>query len=115
MINSKPLVYVGNDINSYVAITPSHFLLLNPKIELPVHNCNDTTDSDFIPNLSSAEKFLITWKRGLKHLEAFWKIWKHDYLLSLRERSNIKLKEALVKSQYKPGVGDVTLIKDNLP
>ena len=51
----------------------------------------------------------------LKHLEAFWKIWKNDYLLSLRERSKIKLKEARVKSQYKPSVGDVTLIKDDLP
>ena len=115
VINSRPLVYVGNDISSYVALTPLHFLSLNPKSGLTVHNCNDLTDSVFIPNLSSGETLLITWKKGLKHLEAFWKIWKHDYLLSLRERSQIKLKEARVKSQYKPSVGDVTLIKDDLP
>ena len=63
VINSRPLVYVGNDINSYVALTPSHFLSLNPKIGLPVHNCNDLIDSDFIPNLSLGEKLLITWKK----------------------------------------------------
>ena len=88
---------------------------MNPKIGLPVHNCNDVTDSDFIPNLSSGEKLLITWKKGLKHLEAFWIIWKNDYLLSLRERSQIKQNKARVKSKYKPSVGDVTLIKDDLP
>ena len=32
VINSRPLVYAGNDINSYVTLTPSHFLSLNPKI-----------------------------------------------------------------------------------
>ena len=57
VINSRPLVYVGNDINSYVALTPSHLLSLNPKIGLPVHNCNELTDSDFIPTLSSGESF----------------------------------------------------------
>ena len=65
VINSRPRVHVRNDINSNVALTPSHFLSMNPKIGLPVHNCNDLTDSDFIPNLSSGEKLLITWKKCL--------------------------------------------------
>ena len=40
---------------------------------------------------------------------------KNDFLLSLRERSQIKLKEPRLKSPYKANVGDVVLIKDNLP
>lgn len=114
VVNSRPLVYVGNDINSYVTLTPSHFLSLNHKIGLPAHN-SDVIDSDYNPNVTSAERLLVTWKRGLKHLDSFWKIWKNDYLLSLRERSQIKLKEPRVKSPYKASVGDVILIKDNLP
>ena len=31
VINSRPLVYVGEDINSYMTLTPAHFLTLNPK------------------------------------------------------------------------------------
>ena len=33
----------------------------------------------------SSEKLLETWKKGQKHLEHFWKIWKDDY----QERSQI--------------------------
>ena len=115
MVNSRPLVYVGNGINSYVALTPSHFLSLNPKMGLPAYENSDTLDTDYNPNETSAERLLVTWKRGLKHLDTFWEIWKNDYLISFRERSQIKLKESRVKSPYKASVGDVVLIKDNLP
>ena len=76
MINSMLLVYVGNDISVYVTLTPSHFLLLNPKIGLPVHNCDDLTDSDFILNISPGEKLLVTWKKRLKQLDNFKKCGK---------------------------------------
>ena len=59
VINSRPLVYVGNDINSYVTLTPSHFLSLNPKIGLPAYSCDDLTDSDYNPNVTSAERLLL--------------------------------------------------------
>ena len=94
VVNSRPLVYVGSDINCCVTVTPSHFLSLNPKIGLPACSGDDLLDNDYNPNKISAERLLLTWKKGLKHLESFWKIWKNDYLLSLRERSQIKLKEA---------------------
>ena len=78
---------------------------------LPAHENSDILDNDYNPNETSAERLLVTWKRGLKHLDTFWEIWKNDNLLSLRERFKIKLKE----SPYKASVGDVVLIKDNLP
>ena len=86
VFNSRPLVYVGNVINSYVALTPSHFLSLNSKMGLPAHENSDLLDNDYNPNETSAERLLVTWKRGLKHLDTFWEIWKNDYLLSLREK-----------------------------
>ena len=30
VVNSKPLVYVRDDINSYTCLTPAHFLIRNP-------------------------------------------------------------------------------------
>ena len=114
-VNSRSLVYVGNDINSNVTLTPSHFLSLNPNIGLPAHDNSDILDKDYNPNETSAERLLVTWKRGLKPLESFWGIWKNGYLLSLRERSQMKLREPRVKLPYKANVGDVVLIKDNLP
>ena len=35
VLNSRPLVYVGEDINSTVTLTPRHFLSLNPNIGIP--------------------------------------------------------------------------------
>ena len=31
VVNSRPLVYDGNDIQSHITLTPAHFLSLNPK------------------------------------------------------------------------------------
>ena len=92
VINSRPLVYVGEDINSYMMPTPAHFLTLNPQIGLPVSTRDDTDNIDCNPEISSADKLLATWKKGLKYLGFFWKIWSHGYLLSLREGQQTKLK-----------------------
>ena len=73
VINSRPLVYVGEDINSYMTLTPAHFLTLNPKIGLPVSTRDDTDDIDYNPEISSADKLLASWKKGLKCLGSFWK------------------------------------------
>ena len=55
------------------------------------------------------------WKKGLKHVDNFWKLWREDYLLSLRERSQTNLKGLRTHSQSSANVGDVILIKDDLP
>ena len=46
IINSRPLVYVDDDINSANAITPMHFLNINPKIGTPVITEDDLKDPD---------------------------------------------------------------------
>ncbi|XP_052690730.1 uncharacterized protein LOC128168601 [Crassostrea angulata] len=73
VVNSRPLVYVGDAINSNIILTPAHFLTLNPKTGIPDSNEEDTEDPEYLPNISSAEKLLQTWKKGQKHLDAFWK------------------------------------------
>lgn len=76
VVNSRPLVYVGDDINSNIILTPAYFLTLNPKTGIPDRNEEDLEDSEYLPNISSAEKLLQTWKKGRKHLDAFWKAWR---------------------------------------
>ena len=115
VINSRPLVYVEEDINSYMTLTPTHFLTFNPKIGLPVSTRDDTDDIDYNPEISSVAKLLATWKKGLKYLGPFWKIWSHEYFRSLRGRQQTKLKGPRVQSPYTAYVGVVGLIKDDLP
>ena len=55
IINSRPLVYIDDDINSNICLTPSHYLTLNPQIGIPTCDI-DTEDNDFSPKKSSADK-----------------------------------------------------------
>ncbi|CAG2192995.1 unnamed protein product [Mytilus edulis] len=64
VVNSRPLVYIGDDINSNIILTPAHFLTLNAKIGFPNHNEEDSIDPEYLPQISSAKKWLLTWKKG---------------------------------------------------
>ena len=44
-------------------------------------------------------------------MEAFWKLWRDDYLFSLRERSQISLKSPLVEVKEIMSAGDIFQIK----
>ncbi|XP_077989886.1 uncharacterized protein LOC144444347 [Glandiceps talaboti] len=114
VVNSRPLVYIGDDINSGITLTPSHFLTMNPRIGIPVID-DDGEDYTYHTTPSSTEKLLQIWKRGQRYLNQFWKLWKEDYLLSLRERTRTLLTEQRIQAHTKANVGDVVLIKDNLP
>ncbi|XP_052787361.1 uncharacterized protein LOC128222416 [Mya arenaria] len=113
VINTRPLTYVGDDVNSMITLTPSSFLTLNPKIGIP--SVDIDSDTDYTPYESSAQKLLQIWKKGQKLLNSFWKMWREEYLLSLRERTQTKLKSHRIQSHFLPRVGDVVLIKDDVP
>ena len=100
IINSRPLVYVYDDINSDSVLTPSHFLSLNPKIGIPNVVIDDEADCDFNPNVSSTDSLLHIWKKGLKHLKAFWRVWRDSYLLSVRERTQMDEIESTQDKSY---------------
>ena len=112
VVNSRPLVYLGDDINSNVALTPGHFLSLNPKVGIPV-NEEDIHNPDYIPCDTSAEKLLTIWKKGQKVLNLFWKLWRDENLLSLRERLQTQLKMGRIQSPSEPAIGDIVVIKDD--
>ena len=65
--------------------------------------------------ISSKVTLLNTWKKGQNLLEAYWKLWRDDYLLSLRERSQINLKSPRVEVKEIPSKGDIVQIKANVP
>ena len=107
-------VYIGDDINSKSILTPGNFLTLNPHIGIPKLE-NDDNDSDFSPYDSSAERLMQIWKKGQKFLSGFWKMWRDDCLLSLRERTQTVLKSGKITAPSTPKFGDVVLIKGDSP
>jgi hypothetical protein len=115
VINSRPLLYVGDDINSENILTPACFLTMNPKIGIPDLKNDSNEDPTSITNLSSAEKIMQTWKKGHNRLNQFWKLWRKEYLLSLRERFQSSLKHPRKQSRQSPSQGDIVLVKEDLP
>ena len=115
IVNSRPLIYVDDDINSSFIITPLNFLSLNPKHTIP--DCTDDKDAEFevTQTISTTKRLLETWKSGQRCLSQFWEIWRKEYLLGLRERNQIWHKQARSSTTQTPRIGDVVLIKENLP
>ena len=117
ILNSRPLTYVGEDFDGGTTLTPSHFLSPNTKTDAPVTgNKEEVNDPNYKESkITAKEKVLNIWKRGQNILESFWTMWKNDYLLSLRERQQTKLKSPRVESSEIPKIGDVVQIKENTP
>lgn len=106
---SRPLVYVGDDIESTIVLTPSSFLTLNPRTGIPHTENGD--DQTYTPKTSTAEKLLTTWKKGLKLLDSFWNVWRKDYLQSLREGTLSTIKCGRIQSKSTPSVGNVVIFQ----
>ena len=113
-VNARPLVYVSDDINSSITLTSAHFLTVNPNTGIPELEYN-SNDPDYNPYESTAEKLLQVWKKGQRLLNAFWKTWRDEYLLSLRERTQSKLKSGRVQSEFSVNIGDVVSLKEDVP
>ena len=111
VINSRPLVYVSDDIDSSVTLSPINFLLFHSNNVIP--DIVEDSDKEFeVSRASSSEKLLDIWKCGQRHLNEFWRLWKQEYLLSLRERSQVLLKGTHTTASLEAKVGDVLLLKE---
>ena len=88
-----------------MTLTPAHFLSLNPKAGLPAFSQENTDDTDYSPETTSSDRLVTLWKKGLKHLDSFWRIWR-----------GIPVKYAGTLTEEAEGinanVGDVVLVKD---
>ena len=117
VVNSRPLVYVGDDIKSSHVLTPADFLSMNPNNIIPNYSCGEDRDMDYeeFPDHSLANKLLEMWKQGQRNLNHFWTLWRNDYFLNLRERRQTHLNHPRKQASNLPKIGDVVLIKDDLP
>ena len=94
ILNNRPLTYI-EEID-YLILTPNS-LILGRHVNFP----------DAAPHESESETIKKRHKYIKRCKEALWKRWKHEYLVALREKSNLKNKN----KTFKMNVGDVVLIK----
>ncbi|KAK3889712.1 hypothetical protein Pcinc_006278 [Petrolisthes cinctipes] len=102
-INSRPLTYVGDEHDSALPLTPSHFLIGRPA-GFKVEDVNEAGVQSTAKDLSLREKI------RQQQLDKFWELWSNDYIRNLPPtvkgfQQKCKLKE-----------GSLVLIKeDNIP
>ena len=68
------------------------------------------------PRLSSEQSIheRNTWKKRQQILNSFWKVHKDDYLLSLQQKSKLKLKSPRTEASETPTAGDIMQLKEGL-
>jgi hypothetical protein len=109
-VNSRPLTHVSTDIDE-TTITPNHFLRGFNRGALRIED--DAADPTFEGRTSDSSKLLMMWKKGQRLLDQFWKLWKKDYLLSLRERTSWFHKQTKGGIARLPRVGEAVLVDDS--
>ena len=95
ILNNRPLTYIEKEID-YLILTPNSLIL-----------GRDINFLDAAPHESENETIKNRHKYIKRCKEALWKRWKHEYLVALREKHNLKSED----KPFKINVGDVVLIK----
>src|SRR5215510_14174456 len=95
-LNSRPLCTLSSDPHSSTYLSPGHFLIGNPLVQLP---STDLTDVN--PNR------LSRWQAYQQQLQTFWKRWSGDYLHELQQRQRWQ------KTTPNLQPGQVVLLKDD--
>ena len=105
VLNSRPLSYVSSE-DVTEPLTPSHLLTGYRVLSLPDP---DTPNDD--PDFSSDSAACLTRRMHhlTKSLQQFWRRWKREYLLELREHHRTQLSRGETRI---PEVGEVVTVYD---
>ena len=108
IINSRPMSYISPD-DLEEPLTPSHLLLGRRVLSLPDNLClyQDPTDDGFEVSSAHLDKRMRHLNNLLNH---FWKRWRNEYLLGLRDSHRQGKGGSSTTSQVK--VGDIVIVHD---
>lgn len=98
LLNSRPLCILSNDPTAPEALTPAHFLTLQPLQSLPAENVTE------IP-LNRLDRFQLIDRM----VQDYWKRWSLEYLTGLQ----VRLKWS--KDNQNIDIGSVVVLKENTP
>lgn len=108
VLNSRPLTYVSTE-DFEEPLTPSHLIFGRRLLSLP-NSVNQGIDPEW--NLSKQDT-----TRRMNHLnnllDQFWRRWKNEYLLELRNSHRHGMKNTKNTSSQRIAVGDVVLVHED--
>lgn len=98
-LNSRPLTKLNENTDDLMPLTPGHFLVGEPLLNIP--------DKDYSDSHVTG---LQRWRLVQKMVNDFWKRWSQEYLVSLNQRYK------WTRPISEPEINDLVIIKnDNLP
>ena len=97
-VNSRPLTYVGEDVDMSRPLTPSHFLIgRGSAFQQVPHECNHNI---------TADDLVLREHMRTQALDTFWAVWRDDYIRHLPPYRGQKVKGHV-------GPGSVVLIRED--
>ncbi|VIO99988.1 Uncharacterized protein BM_BM17124 [Brugia malayi] len=109
ILNTRPLTYVGFD--DYRIIRPIDFISPMASLDLPINY--DSDQDEYTPyTIKTKDKLVKYWTTTLTTLDVFWKLWKEEYLTSLRERTQRELKSPRIVEKRVPHENEIVLLNE---
>ncbi|CAJ0595173.1 unnamed protein product [Cylicocyclus nassatus] len=111
----RPLTHIGEDDSSCQVLRPVDFIYKDVRLGstqlTPADDDQQDPDYRIGSELSSQKEAKTALLETEKITKKFWSIWKHDYLLELRDRHHV-FKNGKTTNR-KPEVGDIVLLDED--
>ncbi|XP_071051383.1 uncharacterized protein [Onthophagus taurus] len=99
ILNSRPILPLSSDPTDLEPLTPGHFLIGQPLQAIPQENVVDVPTNR-----------LNNFKQQQQLLQRFWRVWNHEYLHTLQQRSK------WTRNNHDVQIGTMVLLKEqNIP
>ena len=116
VVNTRPLTHVSSELTPLSPLRPCDFLRPGAALALPrlTENSDDEDDPIWKTGTDLRTTLIDQWKKTTKILDGFWKRWKSEYLVALRERYTRDHPHGRLVTHDTPQLNDVVIIAEEL-
>ncbi|VDM98441.1 unnamed protein product, partial [Onchocerca ochengi] len=109
ILNTRPLTYVGFD--DYKVTRPIDFISPNASLDIPTNY--ESNQDEYTPHrLNTKNKLLKYWSNTLSALDFFWNLWRDEYIVNLRERTQKELTSPRAVERRIPRENETVLLNE---